>query len=213
MFMYIYKITNLVNGKIYVGKHTCEKIENLYFGSGVAIKKAIKKYGKESFTKEVLCFCETEADLNVAEIQWIERTGSFADGYNMTKGGEGCLGRKPTASEIERAREARVLFYKNNPEAKAMLSDAARKRVSEKNPFFGKKLTKEHIKKMTEARIKAISGARNHSAVSVKCKETGVVYNTAKDAALAVGLAYSTTILKAAKGERKMAGGLSWELV
>lgn len=59
MFMYIYKITNLLNGKIYVGKHTCKNIENLYYGSGVAIKSAIKKYGKENFKKDVLCFCES----------------------------------------------------------------------------------------------------------------------------------------------------------
>ena len=213
MFMYIYKITNLLNGKIYVGKHTCKSIENVYYGSGVAIKAAIKKYGKNAFKKDVLCICKSEDELNKMEIEWISKLGAFGDGYNMTKGGEGKLGRKPTSSEIEKARESRIAFYKSNPQAREMLSNLAKKRVGNKNSFYGKALTREHIEKMTNARVKAISGGKNPSATKVKCKESGVVYSTAKEAAFSVGLKHSTTILKAAKGERKSAGGFTWELV
>jgi hypothetical protein len=42
----IYKITNIVNDKIYIGKHQTENINDTYFGSGVALERAIKKYGK-----------------------------------------------------------------------------------------------------------------------------------------------------------------------
>jgi group I intron endonuclease len=213
MFMYIYKITNLLNGKVYVGKHTCKNIENIYYGSGVAIKAAIRKYGKENFKKDVLCICKSEGELNKMEIKWILKLGSFGDGYNMTKGGEGMLGRKPTSREIEKARESRVAFYKDNPQAREKLSNLAKKRVGNKNSFYGKSLTREHIEKMTKARVKAISGDKNPSATKVRCKEGGVVYSTAKEAALSVGLKHSTTILKAAKGERKSAGGFTWELL
>lgn len=213
MFMYIYKITNLLNGKIYIGKHTCKNIENVYYGSGVAIKAAIKKYGKENFKKDVLCVCESEEELNSMEIEWISKLGAFGDGYNMTKGGEGMLGRKPTNTEIEKARKSRLLFYKNNPSVREELSKLAQMRVGNKNSFYGKKLTKEHIDKMTKARVEAISGERNPSATKVRCKDSGIVYSTAKEAAQVVGLKHSTTILKAAKGQRKSAGGFSWELV
>lgn len=213
MFMYIYKITNLVNGKVYVGKHTCKSINNSYFGSGVAIKKAIKKYGKANFEKVILCLCGNEQELNDAEIEWIEKLGSFSKGYNLTKGGEGKLGRRPSKSEIEKARKSRILFYRENPEARLNLSKKAKERVGEKNPFFGRSLTKDHIRKMTRARVEAIAGEKNPSAVSVKCKENGVIYKTAKDAAESVGLKYSTTILKAAKGQIKKAGGYTWELM
>ena len=52
---FIYKTTNLVNGKIYVGKHEFSKDKRLnssYLGSGVALKRAIIKYGKENFNRE-----------------------------------------------------------------------------------------------------------------------------------------------------------------
>lgn len=50
--MQIYKITNILNGKIYIGKDEFSNSE--YFGSGKLIKRAIIKYGKKNFIKEIL---------------------------------------------------------------------------------------------------------------------------------------------------------------
>ena len=67
MFFYIYQITNLTNGKIYVGKHKSEKHpdENGYYGSGKQITAAIRKYGIENFKKEArkLNICDIIATL------------------------------------------------------------------------------------------------------------------------------------------------------
>jgi len=87
--MIIYKITNLINGKIYIGKDTHNNPK--YYGSGVKISKAIKKYGKISFIKETLEICETNEQLNKQEIYWIDKLNSCNSqiGYNISRGGDG----------------------------------------------------------------------------------------------------------------------------
>lgn len=92
MFFYVYQITNLVNGKIYVGKHKSDKHpnENGYYGSGKQISAAIKKYGIENFKKEVLHFCSSMKEMSDKEAEIV--TEDFVkrkDTYNMHKGGPG----------------------------------------------------------------------------------------------------------------------------
>ena len=89
MIHYIYKITNVINGKGYIGKHSTNNISDGYFGSGVALKKAISKYGRENFNKVILCYCQSEDELNNMEMRKISLHGTYSIGYNLTKGGEG----------------------------------------------------------------------------------------------------------------------------
>ena len=67
--MYIYKIINLINNKLYVGQSSkaINESEN-YYGSGILIKKSIKKYGVENFKKEILTKCATQSELDNKEI-------------------------------------------------------------------------------------------------------------------------------------------------
>jgi len=92
MYYYVYQITNLLNGKIYIGKHKSAKhpSENKYYGSGKQISDAIKKYGIENFQKEVLYYCfslEEMADkeAEVVTEDFVKRPNT----YNMHKGGPG----------------------------------------------------------------------------------------------------------------------------
>lgn len=91
-YNYIYKITNKVNGKIYIGKHSTDKLNDGYMGSGVLIKKAIQKYGIENFTKDCLAFCDTEEKLNWLECFYIKKYNAKECGYNLSDGGEGPSG-------------------------------------------------------------------------------------------------------------------------
>lgn len=213
MFYYVYKISNILNGKIYVGKHSTKSLNDSYMGSGVAIKRALKKYGKENFIKDVICFCDSEGAMNKKEIEWIKELDTFRRGYNMTKGGEGCLGRKVSKEDRLRQSISVSRYYKENPDARKAISDRCKLRTGNKNSFFGKKLSVEHIEKMTKARIDAIRGSKNHCSISVVCVETGILFQTATDAARFCGLAYPTTILKCLKGTRKEASGYTWKRV
>lgn len=87
--MIIYKVTNKFNGKWYIGKDA--KNCKSYYGSGIAIKCALKKYGKENFIKEVLEICEDLEALNAREVYWIEKLGAVKDenSYNLANGGQG----------------------------------------------------------------------------------------------------------------------------
>lgn len=86
--MIIYKTTNTVNGKFYIGK---DKHNNPnYLGSGKRLNDAIKCYGKENFKKEVLEHCDTYEQMSEREIYWIRELESLhPNGYNLALGGDG----------------------------------------------------------------------------------------------------------------------------
>ena len=63
MHYIIYKITNLLNGKYYIGRHATNNVNDSYMGSGLGIKNAIKKYGLENFKKEILAEAKNAEDL------------------------------------------------------------------------------------------------------------------------------------------------------
>lgn len=72
IFYGLYKITNLLNGKMYIGKHKTTNLDDGYMGSGKIIKRAIAKYGVQNFRKEWLMFCEDEEELNYMERVFVD---------------------------------------------------------------------------------------------------------------------------------------------
>lgn len=87
--MIVYKTTNIVNGKIYMGKDT--KDDPNYLGSGTYLRNAIKKYGRENFKKETIERCETNEQLCKREIYWIKELDARNTSirYNISLGGDG----------------------------------------------------------------------------------------------------------------------------
>lgn len=91
-FHIIYKTTNIVNGKIYIGKHTTDKIEDGYLGSGVILKQAIDKHGRANFKREVLHKFENESDAYAMEAKLVDSNAvENPNCYNIKVGGEGGL--------------------------------------------------------------------------------------------------------------------------
>lgn len=97
----IYKIENLINGKVYIGQsidiferimnHKSETFNPNSRSYNSPIHRAIRKYGVENFSFEIVDFCLDKEELDEEEIYWIQKYDSYRNGYNATKGGEGVL--------------------------------------------------------------------------------------------------------------------------
>lgn len=86
----IYKTTNLINNKIYVGMHSTDNLNDGYLGSGWILKQAIKKYSKENFKREVLLVLPSrkearEVEALLVDTEFISRQNT----YNLQEGGMG----------------------------------------------------------------------------------------------------------------------------
>jgi len=93
MFFTIYKITNTINNKIYIGKHQTKDLNDGYMGSGKHLRYSIIKYGIENFKKEILFQFDNESDMNAKEAKLV--TEEFClreDTYNLCPGGKGGFG-------------------------------------------------------------------------------------------------------------------------
>ena len=166
----IYQITNLVNGKIYIGKHETTNIEDEYFGSGKYLKRAINKYGLENFVKTILFELQNEEEMNLLEKCVV--TQEFCDRedtYNIMEGGDGGwnyvnnIGRnigfryanlhglnnsgrkgKPQSEyQKKRCKEAIALDRKLHPEKYDQ--------CGKNNPMYGKHHSIETKKKLSES--------------------------------------------------------------
>lgn len=132
MFYTIYKITNKINGKIYIGKHQTENINDDYLGSGHHIKAAVKKYGRSNFTKEILHVFDNEEQMDKMEILIVnEDFIKRKDVYNISVGGEGGPKFRGKHHTDETKRKLSIISQKPktySKESKQRLIDAIKNR-------------------------------------------------------------------------------------
>lgn len=177
-FGYIYKTTNLINNKIYIGQHKKPYFDEKYKGSGKAVKGAFKKYGRENFNVVVLEWCYSLEDLNTAEETYVEYYKKLYKDqcYNIAAGGDGCSckymsdeERKIRSSKISAAVKGKkrpwLIGKRRSEETKRKLSDAMKGKVAsedtkrkmsesrkgEKNPNYGKQHSEETKRKISES--------------------------------------------------------------
>lgn len=135
---YIYRTTNLINKKTYIGQH--KKTNNkIYRGSGTVLQKSFKKYGLDNFKTEELLWCKNKDELNRMEVLFIyeERLIGKAE-YNISSGGEGVTGVS--------------LYGDKNPfygktHTKETKEKISKSRKNKEGYWKGKKFSKEHIDK------------------------------------------------------------------
>lgn len=142
--MIIYKITNVINGKIYVGQ-TVESLKKRWNRhtwictikrNAMAITNSIMKYGKENFIIEEIDKAENIEELNEKEIYYINLYNSISpNGYNLDTGGKNRRLSEETKNKISKSNKGRKI------------SEETRKKLSESHK--GIKLSKETREKMS----------------------------------------------------------------
>jgi len=155
----VYKITNTKNKKIYIGKHQTENINDGYFGSGVALEKAIKKYGKDLFIKEILFTFDSEDEMNEKEKQIVtEEFIAKKNNYNMGVGGEGGSHFKGKKHTEETKQKLSLLSKgrKASNETKKKISEAGKKRIWSEE-------TKRKISEKAKIRFQNVENRKKHS--------------------------------------------------
>jgi group I intron endonuclease len=158
--MIIYKTTNIINGKFYIGKDKHNNPE--YLGSGILLKKAIEKYGIENFEKIILEYCANNEELSEREKYWIKETCAQELGYNIADGGHGgntyneetkekvsklFKGRRVSLDSIEKRKLTREKRKKQNPDT-YKLTEEAKRAIGDFHR--GKKISEENRKKSSE---------------------------------------------------------------
>jgi len=89
----VYRTTNLVNQKQYIGHHKTDDLDDAYLGSGSVLSHAIKKYGREAFQKETLFVYDNHDDMIKKETELVNNIYcARQDTYNLMEGGKGGFG-------------------------------------------------------------------------------------------------------------------------
>jgi len=143
----IYKATNILNGKMYIGqtvnpkRRFAEHVSRDYEKSNrrSRIGRAIKKHGKENFEFNILCWCPDKAYADMVETKLIEAHDTRGVGYNICVGGEG------TGSGIDHPK----FGLKDSEEVRRKKSLAHQ---GNKNYNYGKKMSAEAVAKMSASR-------------------------------------------------------------
>lgn len=217
----IYKITNKINNKCYIGQSTNLKSRiNSHKSmlkhnneSNVLLKRATEKYGYKNFEIEVIKYC-VEEELDYYELYFIQYYGSYKrnKGYNIELGGN--QNKHLSKEQIEKMRKTKK-----------------GKLMGKENPFYGRKHTEESKKKISEAKKgnkgclgrfmseetrRKIGEANKWNRIKiVNCYTLDNVflktYHSVAEAARQLNVKSSSLIAQCSRGKRKSAYGYKWK--
>ena len=178
---YLYKTECLVNGKLYIGISVNQKNKKNYLGSGIALKDAIKKYGKENFKKTILIDnVDSLEELNRLEKEYIKKYNCFCPiGYNIDLGGKGNGNHsEATKNKISKTKtgvkHTQEHIAKNRESHKGLiLKTETKKKIGKSNkgnvPWNkGKKMSKEFSDKIRNIMIGSVRDKKQVAFENIK---------------------------------------------
>lgn len=161
-YHFIYKTTNLLNNKYYVGMHSTSNLKDGYLGSGKRLRYSIRKYGESNFKLEILEFFSTREELIKREKELVnEELIQDKNCLNLKPGGSGgWIDKEHQKKATREANKRRLELLNTNPEFKQKYSERCRERnlkqyregtrKSTLPNWSGKKHKPESIQKMKE---------------------------------------------------------------
>ena len=162
----VYKTTNLINGRYYIGKHKTTNLNDSYLGSGTVIKEAIRHYGIANFSREILAVFENEADAFSFEALLVtDSVVSDPLSYNLSTGGSG--GRTHHDASRQRMSEHGKGFVPWN-KGKSVWSDEERARIGKQST--GRTQSEETKRKRAAANTGKKRTAETKARTSAKLK-------------------------------------------
>lgn len=231
-YNFIYKTTNILNNRYYIGRHSTNNLKDGYIGSGTMLKRSIKKYGLQNFKFEILYFCENFKELVKLEKHIINQSLLKDDlCMNMCEGGltpilfgehNGNFGNK-WSEDMKKSLSIKKTgkyvgelnpFYnkKHSKETILKLSNNAKTRTGDKNPFYGRSHNDDTKKKIING-IKNFH--KNNPDLKVRLRESKLqghyytpkgVFETAFEAAEANNVSKSCILRRCKKVSDNITG-------
>jgi len=178
-YHYIYKTTNILNNKFYIGMHSTDNLDDGYIGSGTLLRRSIKKYGRDKHKKEILEYLDSRESLHIREKEIVnEKLLNDVLSMNLAVGGqgEGSWQKINQNSELQRQKNKKgqikqEWLRKNDPEwvkhksekisAGNKLAFLEGRKVNTLPDWTGKKHTEESKRKMSASQKGKHVGEKN----------------------------------------------------
>lgn len=170
-YHFIYKTTNLLSGRYYIGMHSTDDLNDGYLGSGTLLRRSINKHGKDNHSIEILEFLNSREELAAREKELVSlQEIAKKECMNLKVGGHGGLSSPEHAYAFHAAggKAVRILMsnrhrerMKTDPEYKARISQKIKDTLGGVGAFTGKKHTPESIEKIKAAAAGRGKGVTN----------------------------------------------------